>query len=187
MPPRRAIAFVTSNPNKLAEVREIVRPFGLEVRWVRTDLAEPQSEELATVVRAKLFEAPAHRLPMLVEDSGIFLRGLGGFPGVYSRYVYDTIGLAGVLKLLRGHPRQAEFRTIAGVRWHGRQRLFLGRTVGTIALRPRGRGGFGYDPIFVPSGGRRSFAELTAEEKNRLSHRGRAVRKAARAIVAGRL
>jgi XTP/dITP diphosphohydrolase len=180
-------AFVTSNPHKLAEVRAIVEPFGLGVRWRHADLPEPQADRLETVVQAKLAAAPPDRLPLLVEDSGLFLDGLRGFPGVYSKYVYASIGLPGILRLLEGRPRRAVFRTVAGLRHGTRVRFFVGETRGSIARSQRGRNGFGYDPIFVPSGSRSTFAELPPEVKNRLSHRGRAIRSAARAIVTGRI
>jgi XTP/dITP diphosphohydrolase len=174
MAPR--VTFVTSNPNKFLEVRGILRGYGLAVRRRSAELPELQADTLEAVVEGKL--AAARGIPgiVLVEDSGIFLDALGGFPGVYSAYVYRTIGLAGVLRLLAGRPRGARFRTVAGVRWGRRRWSCVGEVRGRIALRPRGDGGFGYDPLFVPAGARATFAELARDDKDARSHRGRAFR-----------
>jgi XTP/dITP diphosphohydrolase len=173
------VRFVSSNRDKFREVAEILGAYGLRARWNRRTLPEPQADRLEPVVRAKLAALPADGRTYLVEDSGIFLDGLGGFPGVYSAYAYRTLGLDGILKLMRGRPRGAEFRTVAGVRHRGATWWVAGSVRGTVPLRARGRGGFGYDPIFIPDGERRTFAEMAPEEKNRHSHRGRAVRRAA--------
>ncbi|MCI4355364.1 MAG: non-canonical purine NTP pyrophosphatase, partial [Thermoplasmata archaeon] len=168
---------VSSNPDKFREVVGILRPFGLRPKWVRRELPEPQADRLESVVRSKLSVLPRDGRTYIVEDSGLFLDGLGGFPGVYSAYVYRTIGLAGVLRLLKGRPRSATFRTVAGVRGRGKDWWVAGVSRGTIALRPRGTGGFGYDPIFVPEGERRTFAQLPPTEKDKRSHRGAALRR----------
>jgi XTP/dITP diphosphohydrolase len=178
------VTFVTSNPGKVVEVRRVLSAYGIGVRWSRRELPEPQSARLEDVVRAKLASAVRPGRAVVVEDSGIFLAALEGFPGVYSRFVYDTIGLSGVLRLADGHSRTAEFRTVAGYR-RGRTTLLAPGTVrGTLARRPRGGNGFGYDPIFVPDGERRTFGEMAPDEKDAYSHRGRAMRALARKIRA---
>jgi XTP/dITP diphosphohydrolase len=179
------LQFVSSNAHKYQEARTVLGDLGLRVRWVRRELPEPQADDLATVVRAKLRAVQGLPGTVLVEDSGLMLRGLGGFPGVYSSYTLRTIGLEGILRLLRGRPRAAVFRTVAGVGKGRASWLFTGEVRGTIVARPRGSGGFGYDPIFSAEGSRRTFAELSAAEKNALSHRGRALRRAGRALVRG--
>jgi XTP/dITP diphosphohydrolase len=172
---RTDVAFVTSNRGKFVEVRALLAPYGIRLRWSRRTLPEPQADHLEEVARAKLSAAPGSGR-VLVEDTGLFIDALGGFPGVYSSYVIRTVGLLGVLALLKGKPRTATFRTVAGLRAGRSVLLGVGETKGTISLRARGTGGFGYDPIFVPAGRRRTFAEMTIEEKNALSHRGRAFR-----------
>jgi XTP/dITP diphosphohydrolase len=177
------VRFVSSNRDKFREVAEILRPFGIQSSWTRRALPEPQADRLELVIRSKLDALPRDGRTYLVEDSGLFLEGLGGFPGVYSAYIYRTIGLAGILRLLQGRSRSAVFRTLAGVR-RGRSSWWVtGATKGTIASKLRGEGGFGYDPIFVPSGERRSFAEMSLAEKNRFSHRGKAIRRAGARLV----
>jgi XTP/dITP diphosphohydrolase len=179
------VRFVSSNAAKFREVRAILAPFGITTRWARRTLPEPQAEDLLTVARAKTRALPSAGGPWIVEDSGLFIEPLGGFPGVYSAYAYRTLGIARIARLVGVGPRRAVFRTVAGVRT-GRSTWFAtGETRGTIAARPRGHDGFGYDPIFVPDGASRTFAQLPPEEKNRLSHRGRAFRAVGRRLVRG--
>jgi len=177
------VTFVTSNPGKVVEARRIFGEFGLSVRWCRRELPEPQSDRLEDVVRAKLRAASRPGRSTVVEDSGLFVPSLTGFPGVYSRYVYDTIGLRGVLRLVAGRPRQAEFRAVAGYQRSRNVLVSVGRVEGTLAARPRGNGGFGYDPVFIPVGESRTFAEMSPVEKDALSHRGRAMRALARRVA----
>jgi XTP/dITP diphosphohydrolase len=171
------VTLVTSNPGKFAEVRELLAPFGISVRWDHRALPEIQADDLDAVVESKLQHAVRGDGPVLVEDSGLFIPALRGFPGVYSAYVYRTVGLEGVLALVERKPRRAVFRTVAGVAIGGRKVRVGGESRGTLSRRPRGRGGFGFDPIFVPSGKNQTFAEMSLEAKNRLSHRARAMRR----------
>jgi XTP/dITP diphosphohydrolase len=170
------VTFVSTNPGKFREVREILAPYGLRARWKRRELPEPQAELLEDVVAAKLDAVGDLTGPVLVEDSGLFIPSLGGFPGVYSAHFLRIWKFQPILELLRTRARAAYFRSVVGVR-KGRQRwTFGGEVVGSIARAPAGSGGFGYDPIFVPRGWTRTFAEGSAEEKNAISHRGRSVR-----------
>lgn len=185
--PRPRVKFATRNPGKLREVREILAAFGVEVEPLPKRFVEPQADDLRVVVRAKLGALRNVSGTVLAEDSGLFLPGLGGFPGVYSAYISQLWGgptrFRPLLRALEGAPRTAIFRTVAGVSVGGRDHFFAGESRGTVARRPRGSGGFGYDPIFVPEGERRTFAEMSAEEKNRFSHRGRALRKVGRFLL----
>jgi XTP/dITP diphosphohydrolase len=168
--------FVTSNPGKIREAEAAFAPLGWRVRPVRRVLPEPQSDTLEEVVAVKLAALAPKPTVQLVEDSGIFLDALAGFPGVYSAYAYRTLGLDGLLRLLRGRPRAATFRTVAGLRRGRSTWTFVGEAQGRIAVRPRGRHGFGFDPVFVPTRQRRTFAELPITEKLAISHRGQAFR-----------
>lgn len=168
------VRFVTSNDGKFEEVRRLLAPFGIRVRRIRRTLPEPQTDRLEMVVRSKLAAVPASRAPILVEDSGLFIDSLNGFPGVYSAHFYRVWGFGPILQLLRGRRRSAVFRTVAGVRVGRRVELFTGECRGEIVRRPRGRHGFGFDPIFRPTGSRRTYAEMSAPEKDRHSHRARA-------------
>jgi XTP/dITP diphosphohydrolase len=175
--PPQVVTFVTRNPGKVPEVREGLAQYGVRVRWRRREFSEPQASDLQTVVEAKLRSVRELEGYVLVEDSGLFIPSLGGFPGVYSAHFLEIWGFGPVLELLRHRSRRAFFRTVAGLR-HGRQRwTFEGEVRGRIAPRPKGGGGFGYDPIFVPDGWDRTFAEAPPEAKNTISHRARAIRK----------
>jgi len=113
----------------------------------------------------------------LADDSGLFVHALGGFPGVFSAHAYRTLGCSGLLRLLEGRgERTAEFRSVFLVSAGGEHRFLHGSCPGTIAATERGSDGFGFDPIFVPEGSDRTFAEMSTAEKNAVSHRGRAVR-----------
>ena len=170
------VDFVTTNPGKLREARAILRPFGVRVRWVRRELPELQADDLETVARGKAAALRRSRGYVLVEDAGLFVPSLQGFPGVYSAHVLRIWGFGPLLELLRRRPRSAFFRSVAVLRQGKRYRSFTGEVRGRISPRARGREGFGFDPIFVPNGSRRTFAEMAPSEKDRLSHRARSMR-----------
>jgi XTP/dITP diphosphohydrolase len=171
------LLFVSTNGGKFREVRAILADYGVRVRWSRRALPEVQSDRLESVVEAKLAAAAELGPRVLVEDSGLFIPSLGGFPGVYSAYTLDTIGLPGVLRLVQGRDRTAVFRTVAGLSVGARQWTRTGESRGRLAGRPRGSNGFGYDPIFIPEGESRTFGQLDPAEKNRRSHRAHAIHK----------
>jgi non-canonical purine NTP pyrophosphatase (RdgB/HAM1 family) len=271
------VTFVSTNPGKFGEVRELLREFGIAVRWKRRELPEPQADRLEDVLAAKLDAVADVRGCVLVEDSGLFIPSLGGFPGVYSAHFLRIWKFDPIFELLRRRPRGAYYRAIAGLRVGRRTWTFAGEVRGAIAAytglpavaddsglcvdalhgmpgvfsarwagkhgddranldlvlgqlsdvaargaqfvcvaalvlppvpetpdgtrrewtttgvlageltrAPRGSNGFGYDPIFVPRGWDRTFAEGTAEEKNAVSHRARAIRQVGEHLVHGR-
>ena len=178
------ITFVSRNPGKVREVRRVLAPYGVRVKWARRELPEPQAASLKEVVTSKL--AAVRDLPgyVLVEDSGLFIPSLHGFPGVYSAHFLETWGFGPMFELLRTRSRGAYFQTVAGVRKGAKTWTFSGEVRGAIAPRAKGKGGFGYDPIFVPTGWDRTFAEVPPDAKNEISHRARAMRKVG-AFLAG--
>lgn len=176
------LTFVSTNAGKFREVRTILAEYGVEVRWLRRELPEIQADRLESVVDAKLAVAAKLAPGVLVEDSGVFIPGLGGFPGVYSAYALRTIGLEGILRLVRGRSRDALFRAVAGVSLDARRWMRSGECRGRIAHGIRGRHGFGYDPIFIPDGETQTFGQLSAAEKNRRSHRAQAFRRVGRLL-----
>ena len=115
-------------------------------------------------------------IPYLIKKN---IDNFDGFPGVYTRYVYDTIGLAGVLRQMEGVDNRAcTFRCVLGLLTEsGEKQKFVGECSGTLINEMRGDEGFGYDPIFIPEGFDKTFAELASEEKNSISHRGKAMGK----------
>ena len=169
------VAFVTTNAGKFREARALLRPYGVRLRWVRRSLTEPQAEDLREVARAKAADAGGRGGYVLVEDSGLFVRSLHDFPGVYSAHFLKIWGFGPMLELLRHRPRAAAFRCVAALRRGRSVVTFVGEVEGTIARRPAGRHGFGYDPVFVPRGYRQTFAQLPPSKKNALSHRARAL------------
>jgi XTP/dITP diphosphohydrolase len=179
------VTFVSTNPGKVREVREILRAYGVRVRWTRRALPEPQAEHLAEVVEAKLDAVRDLRGYVLVEDSGLFIPSLGGFPGVYSAHFLKLWKFGPLLELLEHRDRRAYFQTVAGLQNGRRRWTFVGEVRGSIATRPAGRNGFGYDPIFIPRGWDRTFAQRPVGVKNEVSHRARAVRKVGEALSHG--
>ena len=172
------ITFVTTNPGKFREVSAKLAPYGLKVRRLDRAYPEVQADTLEEVVAygAEVL-AGEIRGEFLIDDSGLFVDALGGFPGVYSSHVYRTIGCRGVLRLMAVKPkRTARFETVLLLGGRGRApEVFKGVCEGAIARGMRGQGGFGFDPIFVPRGHARTFAEMSLEEKNSVSHRARGV------------
>lgn len=173
------IRFVTTNEGKYREVSKRLGGAGIDCEMLAIDYAEIQCDSLEEVVRSSLeWLSGKVEGDFLIDDSGLFIASLDGFPGVFSSYVFRTIGSDGVLKLLQGvEDRAAEFRCCFGLHLEGRNELFIGAVQGTITQEKRGEGGFGYDPIFIPTGGTKTFAEIPAEEKNKLSHRGKVLEK----------
>jgi len=173
--------FATSNVHKLVEARIVLEKFGITVRGIPKDSLEVQSDSLEEIARTSIIGvAQRVKSKVFVEDAGLFVHALGGFPGPYSSYVHRTIGNEGLLKLLRGvRNRSAEFRSAVACSEQGREpTVFSGKATGTIIRQQRGNLGFGFDPIFTPdSGDGRTFAEMTSAEKNLLSHRADALRK----------
>jgi len=178
--PRR-LTFVTTNAGKVAELDALLRPHAIEVVQDARGYPEIQAATLEEVTEFGADQLTADGLvpPFILEDSGLFVDTLGGFPGVYSRHALDTLGVAGILRLLgEGHrDRTAWFLTdLLLVEAPGRRHHFGGGCRGTIVQAPAGDEGFGFDPIFVPDGHSRTFAQMTRAQKSALSHRGQAVR-----------
>ncbi len=160
---------------------------GLALGMLRIKDIEIQSDSLKEIASASVVEAFKRcRLPVFVEDAGLFIEALNSFPGPYAAYVYKTISNDGILKLLsRTENRSAKFQsTIAYLDETLKEPLcFNGESSGKITLTKRkkqGKSGFGFDPIFQPNGSEKSFAEMTIEEKNGFSHRADALRKFAK-------
>jgi XTP/dITP diphosphohydrolase len=171
------IRFVTTNEGKFAEVFDRMLERGIRIERLDRAYPEIQADSLEKIVRfgATVLDDTVQG-DYLIDDSGLFVDGLAGFPGPYSSYVFRRIGVAGILKLLAGvADRGATFETVLLLRRKGEHHTFRGEVRGAIADEARGRGGFGFDPIFVPQGEHRTFAEMTLRGKNAYSHRGRAV------------
>jgi len=172
------IVFVTGNAGKFAEIKEILNSVGIEAIQNNGDYPEIQADDLEPIAAASA-KAAADDLgiPVLVDDSGIFIKALNGFPGPYSRFVEDHLGNPRVLKLMEKETnRDAYFKTVIAFCEPGKEPItFAGTVEGKIAFEERGDGGFGFDPIFDYNG--KTFGELGTEFKNTISHRRRALDK----------
>jgi XTP/dITP diphosphohydrolase len=175
----RRIYFATSNKNKFNEASRILEKYGYELVLFSFEKKELQSTDLGEIaLQSALIAYTYVNAPVVVEDSGLFIKALNGFPGSFSSYVYKTIGVRGVLKLMEGvTDRSAYFEAAVAIVMPPFERVFKGSVYGRIADSPRGTGGFGFDPIFIPENEDRTFAEMSVEEKNRYSHRARAFEK----------
>jgi XTP/dITP diphosphohydrolase len=179
----RVIFFATNNIHKFNEARSILSARGIAVGMLRVKALEIQSDSLSEIATASVLDAFNRcHLPVIVEDAGLFIDALKGFPGPYAAYVYKTVGNKGVLKLMENvKDRKAKFQSaIAYYDGQSSPVCFEGEAAGEIAYEERlgsGKSGFGFDPVFQPTGTAKVFAEMTIEEKNGFSHRTDAFRK----------
>ena len=114
----------------------------------------------------------------MVEDSGLFIDKFSDFPGVFSSFIYDSIGLSGILNLLENSTnRYAEYRTVTILQWKNKIWKSSGICKGTISNKELGEGGFGYDPIFIPLGKKNTFGQIKPSQKYKIDHRFKAFKK----------
>ncbi len=182
----RKIIFVTGNAHKVKEANNILSPLGVTVEQNNCGYPELQEDNLEAIAKfGAQWAADKLGQEVMVDDSGLFIEALGGFPGPYSAYVFDTLGNERILKLMEDEAnRSAVFKCVIGYCRSGEEALvFSGEVAGKIAKEIRGSAGFGYDPIFEVNGA--TFGEMNEEEKNRLSHRYRALMKFARWLKEG--
>jgi XTP/dITP diphosphohydrolase len=178
------LIFATNNAHKVEEIQSAIggelEIVSLAAAGIDIDIPEPY-DTLEGNASGK--SATIHRLTGMncfSEDTGLEVAALDGEPGVRSaRYAGEEKSFKSnidkLLAKLSGRPdRQARFRTVISLIWNGREHLFEGVCEGHILEAPAGKGGFGYDPVFVPENSSRSFAEMSMEEKNRYSHRRKA-------------
>jgi len=178
---RRRVWFLTSNKGKFREAAAVAAASGVRLRMLHAPKIEIQSESLSEIASYAAGEA-ANRLgiPVVTEDAGLFIGALNGFPGPYSSEAFKRIGIKGILKLMEDvSHRNAEFSSVAAFCTpKSKPRCFEGNVAGRLDLRSRGAGGFGFDPIFIPTkGDGRTFAQMTIKEKNAFSHRAASFRK----------
>ena len=176
-----AFTLVTGNRNKL---RETERLLGRRLEHEPLDLPEIQSLDLLAVLRAKGEEAWRRlRRPVVVEETGLELAAMGGFPGPLVKWMLAAMGPVGIARTAHalGDPRAAA--RCALIYLDGEVALTgQGETRGELVREPRGEDGFGWGPVFVPEGRRETYAELGAEIKDRIGHRGLAWRDLERAL-----
>ncbi len=177
------IFLATGNFHKFDEARRILSEYSISSAMLRVKNVEIQSESIAEISASSAVYAFSRcHLPLIVEDAGLFINALKGFPGPYAAYVYKTISNPGLLKLMENiSDRKATFRSVIAYYDGGlKPLLFEGEATGRIALDEiwgELKTGFGFDPIFQPTGSEKTFAEMTISEKNGYSHRANAIRK----------
>ena len=179
----KIIFFATNNFHKFNEARRVLAEHKIAVGMLRVKALEIQSDSLSDIAQASAIDAFERcHLPIIVEDAGLFVDVLNGFPGPYSAYTYKTVGNVGLLKLMgKVAYRKATFKSaIVYYDGQGAPVCFEGEAAGKITSEERvgnGKSGFGFDPIFQPDGSSKTFAEMTITEKNGYSHRANAIRK----------
>ncbi len=193
------LVIATHNPGKLAEMRELLAPYGIDAISVGDlKLAEPDETGMSFRENARIkaeAAAKASRLPAFSDDSGLAVEALDGAPGIYSaRWAGADKNFARAMETieqkLRAHGahaperRKAQFVSALCVAWpDGHVEEFEARVDGTLVWPPRGNQGFGYDPMFLPDGHTRTFGEMPSEEKHGLPPRGKGLSHRARAFV----
>lgn len=167
------IRFVTSNENKFDEAARILGP-AFELIQARAPILEIQSMDVRAIVKDKAMKA-YERIgkPVVVEDTSLSIRAWNGFPGPLVAWIIKTVGIEGICRLV-GKERHATAEACVGFYDGKRLEVFSGKLEGKIAASPRGRDRFDWDRIFIPKGFSKTFAEMSIEEKNRISHRKKA-------------
>ena len=180
---KQKIYFITGNDHKFTEVSDLFKKNlpNYELLQLKEDLLNIQAWTLELVAEFKVKNVRAvPDAPDFIEDAGFFFEDLKEFPGVYSAYVFKSIGYNGILKVMKGNPnRKSCFKSvIAFVDINKEIKTFVGQVDGTVSEEARGSEGFGFDPIFVPNEiPGKTFSEIPLEQKNKISHRSRSLKK----------
>lgn len=186
----KTLVLASRNKDKIEELRETLQPLGITLKssYDFPDLEEviEDHETLeGNALKKAEYTFEQTGIPSVADDTGLEVEALDGEPGVYSAryagedasYRDNTRKLLSELQYVPEDKRTAQFRTVVAFVGEDEQKIFHGICKGLILKTPRGDKGFGYDPVFQPQGYERTFAELSAEEKNEISHRGKAVGK----------
>jgi XTP/dITP diphosphohydrolase len=183
----KQLVFATHNSNKVSEVRDLLKNrfdiLSLDDISIREEIKETGITFIENAAIKANFVRDNYQLNCFADDSGLEVAALNGAPGVYSaRYAgepcdYQKNNHLLLKNLLQQKNRSARFITIIALRLEDNLHFFEGSVEGKICEEPRGNTGFGYDPLFIPDGFTKTFAEMSAEEKNKISHRSRAVNK----------
>lgn len=183
-----SVFLASGNKHKIEELRQVLAPLGIDLKSVvdfsdAEEVDEDQPDLEGNAMKKASFWHRKTGLPSLADDTGLEVDALGGAPGVYSaRYAgekatYDD-NVNKLLSELEGKKdRSAQFRTVVAYVTEDEEQIFEGICRGEIIQEKKGDKGFGYDPVFMPDGYEETFAELSSTEKNKISHRGIAVRK----------
>lgn len=182
------LIFASNNKSKLKEVTDFLKPLGISVIGMNSFGLNDEISETAdsffgnALIKARYVFEKCNK-DCFADDSGLEVEALGGAPGVYSaRYAgepkNDAANISKLLSNLNGQPnRKANFKTVITLIKSCKEYFFEGTIYGEITTEPRGENGFGYDSVFIPDGYNKTFAQMSAEEKNNISHRAEAIKK----------
>lgn len=178
------LVFATHNKNKLKEIQDLlsaeIKLLSLEDIGCTEDIPETSATIEGNAVQKANYIRERYGYNVFADDTGLEVDALKGAPGVYSaRYAgeakNDRANMEKLLRELQGqHNRKARFKTVIALCLNGTEKTFTGICEGNIALQPTGNKGFGYDPVFIPEGLSKSFAEMELQQKSEISHRGKA-------------
>jgi len=184
---RHPLLFATNNSNKALEVNHILgnsfKVLSLKDAGIEIDIAEPHATLEENAREKSMTIYTLKNIDCFSEDTGLEVEALGGAPGVKSaRFAGEPSNTEANIKKLLGElqnkeNRKAQFRTVISLVQKGAEKQFEGVCKGHITLQPIGENGFGYDPVFIPEGSTKTFAEMNTAEKNEYSHRRKAVEK----------
>lgn len=174
----KKVVFVTNTPGKVKEAQQILgKAFSVEL--VKFDLDEIQAIDGKEVARKKAREAyKAVKEPVLVDDTSLYFDAWNGLPGALVRWFIDALGCKGICRIMKGEKNRRVFAESAFAFYDGKAfKVASAKVEGSVPLEPQGEHGFGWDPIFIPKGFKKTFAEMTMEEKNKVSMRKLALEK----------
>ncbi len=178
--------FITGNREKFKEAKDRFKYLDIKLIQSKIEYPEIQASDITEIALYGInYCSERLKSPFFLEDSGLFIEELNCFPGPYSRYVQDTIGNEGILKILSNiKKRSAYFKSVVALYKDG-PHLFEGISRGAISNKLRGQNGFGYDPIFIPEESSKTFGEMSTKEKNKFSHRSIALENMAKYLENG--
>ncbi|MEM0139363.1 MAG: non-canonical purine NTP pyrophosphatase [Ferroplasma sp.] len=170
------IKFVTSNQHKFEEVKTLAEEENIKILWVKMEYPEIQADTNSIISRDSCEKLSSNmEAPFFIDDTGLYIDDLNGFPGPYASYIQNTLGNLNIIRLAAGS--RAHFETVISLYYNKEIFQFSGILNGTISDHIGEGREFGYDPIFIPDGYSNSLAEISVEEKNLISHRGKALKK----------
>ncbi len=178
----KELHFITHNAHKFEEATEIAKSHKILLKWIDIEYEEIQADDLDNIALAsckKLIQMKPElkNKHFFIEDAGLFIQSLDGFPGPYSAYIFQTLGNEGILNLMQSKDnRAAHFKSVIAFFANGKIKLFVGKTEGIITTEKRGDRGFGFDPIFLLADEALTFAEMSLTTKNLYSHRQKSLR-----------
>jgi len=169
------VTVITSAPHKIREINEIL---GTKHKVTTRDIPEIQSLNLDKVIKAKVKNAyTIFKKPVLVEDISFELTGLNGLPGTFVKFFIQTLGAEGVAKLIKGKNNEAKAIAAVAIYDGKNLKIFKSEIRGKVISKIRGENGFGFDGLFIPNGSTKTFAQMAIADKNKVSHRGKALNK----------